>query len=165
MHLNAADLINGGYVTVKNELTHFLRQASTQRKKILEQKLKTSDSLRVEEEIMRRLLATVKVKQAELYEGNLKVVERHCAENTKSKNNIMREIQSEDGKILTAQDDIMKEVKNFDSTLYKNDICNGKANEDVLKTSLKTITEEEPEELTELVSKDEITKAIECLNL
>ena len=72
--LNAADLINGGYVKMKNELTTFLRQASTWRHKMMKRKLQTSDSLQVEQEIAKGLLPTFKVKQTELNEVNLKLV-------------------------------------------------------------------------------------------
>ena len=124
MNLNAADLINGGYVKMKNELTHFLRQVSFWRHRMMKQKLQSSDSLRVEQEIARRLLATVKIKPAELNEGNLKVIKK-----------VLREIQSVKGKILIAKDDIMKKIIKIYSTLYQNDLCNEKAKEDVLNTS------------------------------
>ena len=139
---NTADLIKGVYVKKKNELTHVLRQASIRRHKLQKQKLQTEDSSQAEQVIARRLPATVEVRYAKIKEGNFKVVQKYCADNANSRSKVTRGIQSEDGKLLNSQEDIVKEVIKFYSTRYKNDIGNEKAKEKVVVTYKKTIMEE-----------------------
>ena len=62
-------------------------------------KLKTDESSTIEKEIAKRLHATVKVKHEKLNEG------KYSADNENRKSNVIRGIQSKDGKLLKAEDD------------------------------------------------------------
>ena len=97
MTLNSSEVKNKSCAERKNELNHFQRQTGIRKHLSNKQKLQTENDLVTEQEIAKRLHATVKMKHAVRSKWKVRLIFNFCADNSNGPSNEIRKLQCGDG--------------------------------------------------------------------
>ena len=162
--LTGEQLANDAYLTMKNEISNFLRQASIWRARNNKDRLLKGPDAEAEQNLAKRMLAAVKVKCTDLNEGNLKIVKKYCSDNANNQSNAIKKLKTQKDRIVSSENEIIDEVTKYYSKLYANEPIDEKKQECLITNFKKQISEDERERLTQQITLDEIKNAIDNLN-